>query len=745
MNPPDIDQALEFLAAVFGTTEDGNVWFSSLSPTGDVCSLASRDADDIEGFLVRHNDPDRGSYFCPSALREGAKGRSKDAVQFITGIHADIDFKDHDKPPAEIRRAVDQTALPASIIVESGGGLHCYWLFREGLDATEDNMARAELLMHALADHLGGDHAVAHSAALMRLPGTWNSKREAPILAHIVENRSAARYELEDIEEWLADARPILTKKATAAKAKTDSPFSAYAASGGAPVDVDTELAAMTFGDGEHGIHHTQTRVIASMVARGVDQDEIAHKVLEATKAAYVRSGLTKPWDWKKEQRAIHKSIRSFQKKAAARAEAHIDEGVGLLDFWAYSPQHFYIFTPTREGWPSASVNSRIRPVLSGGKLVPASAWLDQSRAVEQATWAPGLPLIIENRLVGDGGWIERKGVRILNLYRPPKIEGGDAAQTGPWLDHARKAFGDDAPHLIRWLAHRVQRPEIKINHALVLGGSQGIGKDSLLEPVKSAVGPWNFLEVSPSQLLGRFNGYLKSVILRISEARDLGDVDRYQFYDHLKAYTAAPPDTLRVDEKNLREHSVFNCTGVIITTNHRDGIYLPVDDRRHFVVWSDLVKENFAEDYWNKLWGYYENGGRAHVAAYLRELDLSGFDPKAPPPKTPAFWQIVDLGRASEDAELADILDSMGNPDATTLTRITNEVTAPDFRAWLEDRKNRRVIPHRLEKCGYVPVRNDAAVDGLWKINGKRQVVYARSALSIRAQLAVAQKLGGQ
>jgi hypothetical protein len=112
VNPPDIDQALEFLAAVFGTTEDGNVWFSSLSPTGDVCSLASRDADDIEGFLVRHNDPDRGSYFCPSALREGAKGRSKDAVQFITGIHADIDFKDHDKPPAEIRRASIRLPYP---------------------------------------------------------------------------------------------------------------------------------------------------------------------------------------------------------------------------------------------------------------------------------------------------------------------------------------------------------------------------------------------------------------------------------------------------------------------------------------------------------------------------------------------------------------------------------------------------------------------------------------------------------
>jgi hypothetical protein len=31
---------------------------------------------------------------------------------------------------------------------------------------------------------------------------------------------------------------------------------------------------------------------------------------------------------------------------------------------------------------------------------------------------------------------------------------------------------------------------------------------------------------VSPQQILGRFNGFVKSVILRVSEARDLGDID---------------------------------------------------------------------------------------------------------------------------------------------------------------------------------------------------------------------------
>ena len=75
--------------------------------------------------------------------------------------------------------------------------------------------------------------------------------------------------------------------------------------------------------------------------------------------------------------------------------------------------------------------------------------------------------------------------------------------------------------------------------------------------------------------MLGNFNGFVKSVVLRINEARDLGDTDRFAFYDHMKGYTAAPPDVLRVNEKHLREYSSLNCCGVIITTNHKtDGTH---------------------------------------------------------------------------------------------------------------------------------------------------------------------------
>jgi Family of unknown function (DUF5906) len=143
----------------------------------------------------------------------------------------------------------------------------------------------------------------------------------------------------------------------------------------------------------------------------------------------------------------------------------------------------------------------------------------------------------------------------------------------------------------------------------------------------------------------GNFNGFMKNVILRISEARDLGsDFNRFEFYNHLKAYTAAPPDVLLVNEKHLREYYIPNCCGVIITANEKDSTYLPADDRRYYVAWSKCEKEDFTKEYWNSLWGWYDDGGFGHVAAYLSNLDISDFDPKAPPPKTPAFWQIVEL-----------------------------------------------------------------------------------------------------
>lgn len=435
---------------------------------------------------------------------------------------------------------------------------------------------------------------------------------------------------------------------------------------------------------------------------------------------------------------------------------------IELNDFFAYMPTHNYIFAPSGEFWPASSVNSRIPPIAlvddhgepllhsKGNKKgepieLPANAWLDQNRPVEQMTWAPGEGQVVRDRLISEGGWIARPGNSVFNLYRPPMPPPGDAQLAQPWIDHVRMVYPDDAEHLIRWLAHRAQHPDVKINHAIVMGGAQGIGKDTILEPVKAAVGPWNFSEVSPQHMLGRFNGFVRSVILRVSEARDLGDVDRFAFYDHMKTYTAAPPDVLRVDEKHLREYSVFNVCGVIITTNHKtDGIYLPADDRRHYVAWSDSTRDAFSADYWTVLYGWYAAGGIGHVVAYLRELDLADFDAKAPPPKTPAFWDIVASNQAPEEAELADALEYLNWPDAVTIALVAGAADE-EFRTFLTDRRNSRRIPHRFEECGYVQVRNDTSKDGYFTVGGKRCPIYARKTLPRREQIAAAQRVANR
>jgi hypothetical protein len=472
------------------------------------------------------------------------------------------------------------------------------------------------------------------------------------------------------------------------------------------------------------------------------------------------------------------------EEEAKAKATATVDAilkgefGVTLDDFVAYMPGHSYIYKLTREMWPAASVNARIGPVplVKDGKPIvddddkpqhlTANAWLDKNRPVEQMTWAPGQPMLIADRLVANGGWIKREGVTCFNLYRPPvDLSGGNPREAAPWVRHIHRIYyGPAGRHIIRYFAFKVQHPEVKINHALMLGGDQGIGKDTICAPLKHAVGPWNFIEVSPKHISGRFNGFAKSVMLRVSEARDLGEINRFNFYEQMKVLTASPPEVLRVDEKHMREYDVFNVCGVIITTNYKtNGIYLPADDRRHFVAWSTAKKEDFPDEYWNDIWGWYEAGGFAHVAAYLRTLDISDFNPKAPPAKTEAFWDIVNASRAPEDGELADaidhlstaardksgkaILDDYGEPimvrpEVVTIDMIASIADAETV-LWIRDRKNRRIIPHRLENCGYEPVRNDdAKSDGHWKIAGKRQAVYARNDLSTKERLTAVRRL---
>ncbi len=681
----------------------------------------------------------RGAGIYVTVNQTDGAGRKKENITRIRAVWREADNPNLPALPIE----------PSLVVETSPGHCHEYFLVRGDWPANEEGEADFTGVMDRMVETYGSDKSAKDICRVLRVPGFLHRKTSTPHLVHITGG-SGRRYSRAEI---LAAFPPIPRKKPEPKRDYTprdnDEQRIADALNSINADDRDVWLEcgmALKAELGDAGRYLWDEWSLKSGKYDEADQEKVWR--------SFQRNGIglgtvfhrAKQSGWQEPSRRLNGAAPP----AGKENEFAPTEAVSLEQFHAYMPGHNYIYMPTRELWPGASVNSRLGkiPIFDGNgkqvlddngkpKSIPASTWLDQNRPIEQMTWSPGSPAIILDKFVADGGWINHPGARLLNLYRPPRIIAGDATLSTPWRDHIRRVYPNEAGHIIQWLAQRVQRPQEKINHALVLGGKPGIGKDTALEPVKHAVGPWNFVEVSPQQVVARFNGFAKSVILRISEARDLGDINRYQFYDHMKVYAAAPPDVLRVDEKNLREHSVFNCCGVIITTNYKaDGIYLPPDDRRHFVAWSDLSKDDFPEGYWTKLWRWYEGGGYRHVAAYLAELDLSSFDPKAPPPKTEAFWAIVNANKAPEYSVLADALDRLNNPPVVTIARIKTVADA-DFTLWLLDKKNSKAIPHRMEDCGYVPVRNKDAGDGYWKIGDTRQSVYARSELSPHDQLA--------
>lgn len=435
--------------------------------------------------------------------------------------------------------------------------------------------------------------------------------------------------------------------------------------------------------------------------------------------------------------------------------KADIPQGAQWEDFYSIMSQGKYLYVPTRRLWDRDAV---VRAIGRDDANI-----IDQQRQCQELTWAPGLPMVIPGKVILNGAWRDQLGANTFNTYCPPDPIPAWAlpAKAWPWLKLGRFLFGDDAEHAIEWMAHRVQHPETKVNHGLVVGSlAHGIGKDTWLQGTTFAVGAWNWTNISARKAYADAsdkNSFLRSTILQISEAHDLGE-KRFGFYDTSKDWMAAPPNTLMVQDKWVVQHPIFNLVGPIITTNHKsDGLFIPPDDRRHYVMWSDRKSTDFPEGYWKKFHDWYnKNGGLEHVAAYLMryDLELAGFDPYAPPPRTAAWHEMVSANREPAENDLRGVLAAMGDQgfDDEPTGHLPEAVTIDSVRRWcagamngdlpgdgeacadlytlLSDRGKRRILAHRFERAGFTAAVNPDAESGLYKVGGIRQTVFVRADL---------------
>ncbi len=452
------------------------------------------------------------------------------------------------------------------------------------------------------------------------------------------------------------------------------------------------------------------------------------------------------------------------QKKVEREAPLTTDD---FLFFVAGTPGFICIPTGnTEELWTAKGVDLAL-PWLEKddkGKPIPPSQVIanNPDQQVVGMTWWPGKDKVIRDTIIKNIGKRKRKGAHYYNRYDPPDIDYSRKAKDAqPWLDHVALIYPHDWQHLVKYFAHKVQHPGVKIMHAIVLGGATRIGKDTMIKPVAFAIGHHNFTQTDAETIMDepRYNGFLEGVLCVINEAKDFGEFKCYAFYERVKPWlggTAA--GVLMVADKYVRRHAVIDVFGPIITTNHKiRGLYLPSNDARHYVAWSlrELADWGYANDdevsakYFRPLYQWFENGGNEAVAYYLENLDLSAdgplgeFDPNAPPPKTDAWWEIVKSHLTDEQDTLANILaDRLGSPRAVTVREVNAADTEHEL-GWTLDNKSRSQIPGAFEAAGYIAQRNPDVKSGAWWITrkGKRAevTIYVQSKLSPKERLAAA------
>ena len=293
------------------------------------------------------------------------------------------------------------------------------------------------------------------------------------------------------------------------------------------------------------------------------------------------------------------------------------------------------------------------KSVHNAKRRVEASVSFDENRQAKGAKALAGITYAAGATIL-----VARDGLVYGNRWRDarPQPKAGDVSM---WLEHVERMVPEEfeRKHLLDALAHKVQFPNHKINHAILMGGNHGSGKDTLFAPFFWAIGgnaKANCSLVKNEDLNSQWGYALECEVMEIAELRQAEAKDRRALENTLKPIIAAPPELLMVNRKGLHPYYALNRVFVIAFSNERVAISLPSEDRRWFVIWCAAPK--LSEAHAVSLWNWYQHrSGFEAVAHYLHTRDVSDWNPNAPPPMTEAKAIMVEHGMSTAESFLVD------------------------------------------------------------------------------------------
>lgn len=274
----------------------------------------------------------------------------------------------------------------------------------------------------------------------------------------------------------------------------------------------------------------------------------------------------------------------------------------------------------------------------------------------------------------------------------------------------------------LQWLAYPIQNPGVKLfSSALIWSVEQGTGKTFIGDVMRDIYGE-NANVITSVDLHDDSMVWIrnKQFILgeEVSQTRSKADTG---ILKHI-----ITGDTVRVNEKYVPSYELPNCANFLFTSNKPDAIIIDRSDRRFFVGKLDRQRPlNFwrSLDKWRK-----RDGGPAAFMYYLENtVDISNFDPYAPPPLTTEKRQMQDAGLTSVEQWVSDLLT---DPETVVAAKFDPKIAEASMRKdvfsieqmlqWIpEDLRmtNRVQLSNALVRLG--AVRNSSPV----RLTNKKQI----------------------
>jgi hypothetical protein len=315
--------------------------------------------------------------------------------------------------------------------------------------------------------------------------------------------------------------------------------------------------------------------------------------------------------------------------------------------------------TYSRQGFRNLTAAS-VRIIIGargGERAVPiADDWLQHDARIdlEGVTFRPNAPRLTTNI----------HGRPAVNMWSAPRISEQDAPfgwqhRANVFTAHMEYLIPDaiERNNVVRWLAHRVQKPEVLPGwHVLLVAeGAQGTGRNWVARCMKSLL-PEHTVEALPLKRIldGNFNGELDRAVLGIVDEIREGGGDYWKHAEALKSFLSEK--TRVINQKYRVPYEVQNFLGVMMFSNHIDALPISEEDRRHYV--ARCTTQPKPAEYFDLIYDALKDPVTLRaIYEHLMSVDLRGFAIEGRAPESDVKREMIAESRADEETELRRII----------------------------------------------------------------------------------------